>query len=57
MAQVISDRRDIEFVLHEQLQAEKLADLNEDFADFSCAAFAPNIRYSSVSMSSAETLL
>jgi len=34
MAQVISDRRDIEFVLHELLQAETLADLNEDFADF-----------------------
>ncbi len=34
MAQVISDRRDIEFVLHEVLQAETLADLNENFADF-----------------------
>ncbi len=34
MAQVISDRRDIEFVLHEQLQAETLADLDENFADF-----------------------
>ncbi|MCG8634958.1 MAG: acyl-CoA dehydrogenase [Desulfobacterales bacterium] len=34
MAQVISDKRDIEFVLHELLKAETLADLNEDFADF-----------------------
>ncbi len=34
MAQVISDRRDIEFVLHEVLQAETLAGLNENFADF-----------------------
>ena len=34
MAQVISDRRDIEFVLHELLQAETLADLNDNFADF-----------------------
>ncbi|MEH0018357.1 MAG: acyl-CoA dehydrogenase [Desulfobacter sp.] len=34
MAQVISDRRDIEFVLHEQLRAETLAELNDNFADF-----------------------
>ena len=34
MTQVISDRRDIEFVIHEQLEAETLADLNEDLADF-----------------------
>ncbi|MGM0644107.1 MAG: acyl-CoA dehydrogenase [Thermodesulfobacteriota bacterium] len=34
MTQIISDRRDIDFVLHEQLEAEKLANLNEEFADF-----------------------
>ncbi len=34
MTQVISDRRDIEFVIHEQLEAETLADLNEELADF-----------------------
>ncbi|MCP3873520.1 MAG: acyl-CoA dehydrogenase [Desulfobacteraceae bacterium] len=34
MAQVISDRRDIEFVIHEQLEAETLSELHEDFADF-----------------------
>jgi alkylation response protein AidB-like acyl-CoA dehydrogenase len=34
MAQVISDRRDIEFVVHEQLGAEKLSGLHENFADF-----------------------
>ena len=34
MTQLISDRRDIDFVLHEQLEAEKLAELKEDFADF-----------------------
>jgi len=34
MTQVITDRRDIEFVLHEQLDAENLAQLHEDFADF-----------------------
>ncbi|MCG8687408.1 MAG: acyl-CoA dehydrogenase [Desulfobacterales bacterium] len=34
MAQVISDQRDIEFVLHEMIKAETLADLNENFADF-----------------------
>ena len=34
MAQVISDKRDIEFVLHEMLRAETLADLNDNFADF-----------------------
>ena len=34
MAQVISDRRDIEFVLHEQLEAENLSKIHEDFADF-----------------------
>lgn len=34
MAQVISDRRDIEFVLHEQLEAENLSKLNENFAEF-----------------------
>ncbi|MEA1968786.1 MAG: acyl-CoA dehydrogenase [Thermodesulfobacteriota bacterium] len=34
MAQFISDRRDIDFVLHEQLEAEELAKKNEDFAEF-----------------------
>ena len=34
MAQVISDRRDIEFVIHEQLEAETLSKLHENFADF-----------------------
>ena len=34
MAQVISDRRDIEFVVHEQLGAEKFSGLNDDFAAF-----------------------
>ena len=34
MTQVISDRRDIEFVLHEQLEAETLSQLHENFADF-----------------------
>ncbi len=34
MAQVISDRRDIEFVMHEQLDAQQLSELNDDFADF-----------------------
>ncbi|OQY52797.1 MAG: acyl-CoA dehydrogenase [Desulfobacteraceae bacterium 4572_89] len=34
MAQLISDRRDIEFVLHELLEAENLAKIHEDFADF-----------------------
>ncbi len=34
MAQVISDQRDIEFVVHEILQAHTLAELNDDFADF-----------------------
>jgi len=34
MAQVISDKRDIEFVIHEQLDAQKLSKLNENFADF-----------------------
>ena len=34
MTQLISDRRDIEFVLHEQLEAETLAGLHENFADF-----------------------
>ncbi|WP_300458095.1 acyl-CoA dehydrogenase [Desulfobacula sp.] len=34
MTQVISDRRDIEFVVHEQLGAEKLSRLHDDFADF-----------------------
>ena len=34
MAQVISDRRDIEFVLHEQLEAENLSKIHEGFADF-----------------------
>ncbi len=34
MAQVISDKRDIEFVMHEQLDAQKLSTLNENFADF-----------------------
>ncbi|THB80248.1 MAG: acyl-CoA dehydrogenase [Desulfobacteraceae bacterium] len=34
MAQLISDRRDIEFVVHEQLEAETLAELHDDFADF-----------------------
>ena len=34
MAQVISDRRDIEFVMHEQLEAESLAKLHDEYADF-----------------------
>ena len=34
MAQVISDQRDIEFVVHEILQAQTLAELNDDYADF-----------------------
>ncbi len=34
MAQVITDKRDVEFVIHEQLHAENLADLCDDFADF-----------------------
>ncbi len=34
MAQFISDRRDIDFVLHEQLEAEKLAENHDDFAEF-----------------------
>ena len=34
MAQFISDRRDIDFVLHEQLEAGKLAEMNEDFEEF-----------------------
>jgi len=33
MAQVIADRRDIDFVLHEQLQIEELSK-NERFAEF-----------------------
>jgi len=34
MAQFISDRRDIDFVLHEQLEADSLADKSDDFAEF-----------------------
>jgi alkylation response protein AidB-like acyl-CoA dehydrogenase len=34
MTQVISDKREIEFVIHEQLEAEKLSEIHEDFADF-----------------------
>ncbi len=34
MTQVISDRRDIEFVIHEQLDAQSLTELHEDLADF-----------------------
>ncbi len=34
MAQVISDKRDIEFVMHEQLDAQSLSTLHEGFADF-----------------------
>ncbi len=34
MTQVISDRRDIEFVIHEQLEAENLSQLHENFAAF-----------------------
>lgn len=34
MAQVISDKRDIEFVMHEMLNAEELANIHEDFAEF-----------------------
>ena len=33
MAQVITDKRDVEFVLHEQLEVEKLAK-HERFAEF-----------------------
>ncbi len=34
MTQVISDKRDIEFVIHEQLDAQKLSRLHENFSDF-----------------------
>ncbi|MDA3916292.1 MAG: acyl-CoA dehydrogenase [Deltaproteobacteria bacterium] len=34
MTQLISDKRDIEFVIHEQLDAQKLSKLNDNFADF-----------------------
>jgi len=34
MTQLISDKRDIEFVMHEQIQAEKLSELKDDFADY-----------------------
>ncbi len=34
MAQVISDKRDIEFVIYEQLGVQKLSKLHENFADF-----------------------
>ena len=34
MAQVISDRRDIDFVLHEMLEAENLGKQHEEFAEF-----------------------
>ena len=34
MTQLISDRRDIEFVIHEQLKAEELSTLHDEFADF-----------------------
>ena len=34
MAQVITDKRDVEFVLHEQLDAQSLSKLHENFADF-----------------------
>jgi alkylation response protein AidB-like acyl-CoA dehydrogenase len=34
MAQQIADRRDIDFVLHEQFMAEDFADKSEEFADF-----------------------
>ena len=33
MAQLIADRRDVDFVLHEQLQVGELSK-NEQFADF-----------------------
>lgn len=34
MAQVISDKRDIEFVMHELLDVQTLSKLHDDFADF-----------------------
>jgi len=34
MTQVIADRRDIEFVIHEQLETQNLAKLHDDFTDF-----------------------
>ncbi len=34
MTQVLSDKRDIEFVMHEMLNAAQIADLHEDFTDF-----------------------
>ncbi len=34
MTQVITDRRDVEFVMHEQLDAQSLSALHENFADF-----------------------
>ncbi|WP_321493846.1 acyl-CoA dehydrogenase [uncultured Desulfobacter sp.] len=34
MAQVISDQRDIDFVVHEMLEAQTLAELNDNYADF-----------------------
>lgn len=37
MTQLISDRRDIDFVLHEQLKTEEISKLNEKFADFNKA--------------------
>nr|WP_320017079.1 acyl-CoA dehydrogenase [uncultured Desulfobacter sp.] len=34
MTQVVSDQRDIDFVVHEILQAQTLAELNDNYADF-----------------------
>lgn len=34
MTQVITDKRDVEFVIHEQLEAENLSKLHENFVDF-----------------------
>ncbi|MCK5099157.1 MAG: acyl-CoA dehydrogenase N-terminal domain-containing protein, partial [Desulfobacteraceae bacterium] len=34
MAQQIADRRDIDFVLHEQFMAGDFADKSEEFAEF-----------------------
>ncbi|MDX9962636.1 acyl-CoA dehydrogenase [Desulfobacter postgatei] len=44
MAQVISDQRDIDFVVHEMLQAQTLAELNDNYADFNKKTIAMVIK-------------
>ncbi len=34
MTQLISDRRDVDFVIHEQFRAQELAEMDEKFSDF-----------------------